>query len=188
MNTFIQVLRRTDKSTIVLQCSLKSSTLTPKIYFLRNIFPNGLPVSTPSRPSFAPVCVPVHVLGPNRSGPRLLQPIRPMLSLSLNTPHQAQLEALRVLPDHHSGSSWLHASLALLDLFDSERFDPSGRLVCSHGPSQLPCCRGVGTSSTAFFSAWPSVDSVYPNQTSEPTRLPLIGFRSHPSWLSPTRL
>ena len=41
---FIQVFRRTDRSTIVLQCSLKSSTLTPKIYSLRNILHNGLPV------------------------------------------------------------------------------------------------------------------------------------------------
>ena len=37
-------------------------TLTPKIYSLRNIFPNGLSVSAPNRPSFIPVCVPVHVL------------------------------------------------------------------------------------------------------------------------------
>ena len=36
--------RRTDRSTIVFQCSLKSSTLTPKIYSLRNILHNGLPV------------------------------------------------------------------------------------------------------------------------------------------------
>ena len=44
MNTFYTSPRRTDRSTIVLQCSLKSSTLTPKIYSLRNIFPNDLPV------------------------------------------------------------------------------------------------------------------------------------------------
>ena len=51
------------------------------------------------------------------------------------------------------GSSWLHASFALLDLFDSARFDPFGRLVCSYGPSQLPCCRGIGASSAVFSSA-----------------------------------
>ena len=72
------------------------------------------------------------------TGSRLLQPIRPMLSLFLKTPPQAQLEALRDLRAHGSGSSWLHAALTLLDLFDSTRFDPSGRVVCSDDPSQLP--------------------------------------------------
>ena len=52
-------------------------------------------------------------------------------------PH-AQLEALPDLPDHRSGSSWLLASLALLGLFDSARFDPSGRLVYSHNPASSP--------------------------------------------------
>ena len=70
------------------------------------------------------------------------------------------------------------ASFALLELFDSARF----------GPSKLPYYRGGGVSCVAFSSTWPSVDSVYPNQTSEPTRLPPIGFCSRPSWLSPTRL
>ena len=37
-------------------------------------------------------------------------------------------------------------------------------LVCSHGPSQLPCCCGVGASPVAFSSAWPSVDPAYPNR------------------------
>ena len=114
--------------------------------------------------------------------------MRPMLSLSPNTPPQAQLEALRDLPAHDSSSSWLHASLALLDLFDSARFDPSGRLVCSRGPCQLSGCCGVGASPAAFSSAWASVDSAYLNQTFEPTRLPPINFRSRSSWLSPTRL
>ena len=63
MNTFYTSPRRTDKSTTVPQCSIMSSTLTPKIYSLRNIFPNGLSVSTPNRPSFAPVCVSVLGLG-----------------------------------------------------------------------------------------------------------------------------
>ena len=111
-----------------------------------------------------------------------------MLSLSLNTPPQAQLEALQDFLAYDPSSSWLHALLALLDLFDSARFDPSGRLVCSHGPFQLSCCRGVGVSPAAFSSAWASVDSACLNQTSEPTRLPPIGFRSRPTWLSPTRL
>ena len=106
-------------------------------------------------------------IGPNRSGPRLLQLMRPMLS---------------------SGSSWLHASLVLLDLFDSARFDPSGRLIFSHGPSQLPCSCGVGASPAAFSSAWALVDSAYLNQTSEQTRPPTIDFHCCPTWLSPTRL
>ena len=45
----------------------------------------------------------------------------------------------------------------------------------------------VGTSFATLSSAWPSVDSASPNQTSKPNRLPPIGFRSHPSWLSPSR-
>ena len=110
-----------------------------------------------------------------------------MLSLSLNTPPQAQLEALRDLPAHGSGSSWVHASLVLLDLFNSARFDPSSRLVCSHGPYQVSCCRGVDASPAAFSSASALVDSAYLNQTSVPTRLPLIGFHSRPSWLSQNR-
>ena len=44
MNTFYTSPRRTDRSTIVLQCSLRAPTLTPKIYSLRNIFTNDLPV------------------------------------------------------------------------------------------------------------------------------------------------
>ena len=99
-----------------------------------------------------------------------------MLSLSLDTPPQDQLEALRVLPDYRSGTFCLHASIALLDLFDSARFKPSGRLVFSHGPSQLPCCCSVGASPAAFSSTWASVDSVHLNQTSEPTRLTPICF------------
>ena len=63
MNTLYTSPRRTNRSTIVLQCSLNNSTLTPKIYSLRNIFPNGLPVSAPNRPSFAPICVSVLGLG-----------------------------------------------------------------------------------------------------------------------------
>ena len=50
MNTLYTSPRRTDRSTTVLQCSLKSSTLTPKF--------NGLPVSAPNRPFYASVCVP----------------------------------------------------------------------------------------------------------------------------------
>ena len=111
-----------------------------------------------------------------------------MLSLYLNTPPQAQLEALRDPRALGSGSSWLHALLALLDLFDSARFDPFGRLVCSLGPCQLSCCCGVGASPAAFSSAWASNALAYLNQPSEPTRLPPIGFRSRPSWLSRTRL
>ena len=116
----------------------------------------GLPshrTSLPSHRSASRYSASASAIGPNRSGPRLAQPMRPMLSLSLNTPPQAQLEALQSLRAHGSGSSCLHASLALLDLFDSARFDPSGRLVCSHGPCQLSCCRGVGASPTAFSSA-----------------------------------
>ena len=69
MHTFIQVREGLTEVPTVLKCSLKSSyTNSQNIYSLRNIFPNGLPVSAPNRPSFAPVYVPVHVLGlTNRS-------------------------------------------------------------------------------------------------------------------------
>ena len=63
MNMFYTSPRRTDRSTTILQCSLKSSMLTPKIYSLRNIFPNGLPISAQNRPSFVPVYVSVLGLG-----------------------------------------------------------------------------------------------------------------------------
>ena len=131
---------------------------------------------------------PAYPIGPNRLGPRLLQPIRPMLSLYLNTPPQAQLEALRDPRAHGSGSSWLHASLTLLDLFDSARLDPFGQVVCSCDLFQIPFSCSVGASSTSFSSAWPLVDSTPSNQTSEQNRLPPIGSRFHPSCLSPTRL
>ena len=193
INTFYTSPSRTDRST-----DSTSVLIKELLHLLPKYIPHGISFLTASRflhrtglPShrFAyRIMYSASPIGPNRSGPRLLQPIRPMLSLSLNTPPQAQLEALRDLPAHGSGSSWLHASLALLDLFDSARFDPSGRLVCSHGLSQLSCCCGVGASSAAFSSSWATVDSAYLNQTSEPTRLPPIGFRSRPSWLSPTRL
>ena len=75
MHTFIQVLTRTDRSTIVLQCSLRAPTLTPKY------IPCGISFLASSV-----LCVePAYPIGPNRLGPRLLQPIRPMLSLYLNT-------------------------------------------------------------------------------------------------------
>ena len=39
--------------------------------------------------TYTPVCTPVYApVRPNRSGPRLAQPIRPMLRLSLNTLQQ----------------------------------------------------------------------------------------------------
>ena len=163
-NTFIQVLGLTEVLT-VLQCSLKSPYTNSQIY------PGGISFLTTSRflhrPAFLRTGLRTGLrTRPHRSGPRLAQPIRPMLSLALNTPPQAQLEALPDLSDHHSSSYWLHASLSLLDMFNSVHFDPSGQLVCSHGPSQLPCCCGVGASLATFSSTWPLVDPAYPNQTS----------------------
>ena len=104
-----------------------------------------------------------------------------MLSLYLFTPPQAQLEVLRALPVLRSGFSRLHASLALLDPFDSAHLDPFDRLVCSCCLSQLPYCHGVGAFYAALPSAWPSVDSASPN------RLSLIRLRFCPNWLSPIR-
>ena len=89
MHTFIQVLTRTDRSTIVLQCSLRAPTLTPKY------IPNGISFFASSRHSV--LCAePAYPIGtnrlgsrpnqsvPNRLGPRLLQSIWPMLSLYQN--------------------------------------------------------------------------------------------------------
>ena len=138
MNTFIQVLLGLTEVLTILQCSFMSPYTKSQIYSLRNIFPTASQflhrTGLPTHRLAYRFPYPTSPIGPNRSGPRLVQPIWPMLSLSLNTPPQAQLEALRDLPDYRSGSSWLHASLALLELFDSVCFDPSGRLVRSHGP------------------------------------------------------
>ena len=86
---FIQVLTRIDRSTIVLQCSLRAPTLTPKY------IPRGISFFASSRHPV--LCTePAYPIGtirlgprpnrsvPNRFGPRLLQPIRPMLSLYVN--------------------------------------------------------------------------------------------------------
>ena len=192
MNTFMQVVLVLTEVLMILQCSFMRPYTNSQIYSLWNIFPTasrflhwtGLPTHRSAYQFYVPGLT--DRSQPIRSSASSAD--RPMLSLSLNTPPQSQLEALPDLPDHRSGSSWIDALLVLLDLFDSARFDPSGRLLCSHGPSHLPCYCGVGASPAAFSSAWPSVDPVYPNQTSEPTRLPPIGFLSRPSWLSQTCL
>ena len=138
MNTFIQVLLGLTEVLTVLQCSLKSTYTNSQIYPLLNIFPAAsrflYRTSHPTYHSTYRFTYSASLISPKRSGPQLAQPIRPMLSLTPNTPLEAQLEALR---DHYSGSSWLHASLALLDLFDSTGFNHSGHLVYSHGPFQL---------------------------------------------------
>ena len=162
-----------------------SPYIDSQIYSLRNIFSMASRflhrTSLPTHRSAYRFTHPASPIGPNRSGLRLVQPIWPTLSLSLSPPPQAQLEALRDLrdlpdlPDYCFGAFWLYSSLALLDLFNSARFDPYDRLVCSQNPSQLPRCRGIGASSAAFSSAWASVVLM----------LPPICFLSRPSWLSP---
>ena len=60
MHTFIQVLTRTDKSTIVLQFSLRAPTLTPKY------IPSGISFLASSV-----LCAePAYPIGPNRLGTR----------------------------------------------------------------------------------------------------------------------
>ena len=87
---FIQVLTRTDRSTIVLQCSLRAPTLTPKYiprgisFFASSRHPGSLH-RTGVFDRYQPTRSSAYPIGPNRFGPRLLQPIRPMLSLYLNT-------------------------------------------------------------------------------------------------------
>ena len=93
---FIQVLTRTNRSTIVLQCSLRAPTLTPKY------IPRGISFFVSSRHPV--LCTePAYPVGtnrlgswpnqsvPNQLGPRLLQPTRPMLSLYLNNSTKAPL-------------------------------------------------------------------------------------------------
>ena len=86
---FIQVLTRTDRSTIVLQCSLRAPTLTPKYipcgisFFTSSRHPGSLH-RTGVSDRYQPTQFSASPIGPNRFGPRLLQPIRPMLSLYLN--------------------------------------------------------------------------------------------------------
>ena len=58
MHTFIQVLTRTDRSTIVLQCSLRAPTLTPKY------IPSGISFLTSS----ALCAESAYPIGPNRLG------------------------------------------------------------------------------------------------------------------------
>ena len=83
---FIQVLTRTNRSTIVLQCSLRAPTLTPKY------IPSGISFLASSRHSvlYAEPAYPIgpnrlgtrysaSPIGPYRLGTRLLQPTRPML-------------------------------------------------------------------------------------------------------------
>ena len=103
-------------------------------------------------------------------------PIRPILSLYLNTPPRAQLEVPFSSSILRFGFSRLHASLVLLDPFDSTRLGPLGRLVCSYGPSQLPCCCGIGASSVALSTAWPSSDSDPHNQIARLNQLSSIGY------------
>ena len=99
MNTFIQVLLGLIEVLTVLQCSLKSSYTNSQIYPLRNVFPTasrflhrtGLPTHR-SAHRFTCSASPI---GPNRSGPGLLQPIWPMLSLSLNNPDPSFQEVVR---------------------------------------------------------------------------------------------
>ena len=109
----------------------------------------------------------------------LMQPIRTMLSLYLHIPPQAQLEVPFSSPVLRSGFSGLHALLTRLDLL--------GLLVCSYGPSQLPSCRGVGASSVALSSAWPSSDLTFSNGIVRLNWFSPICFHFCPSWLSPTR-
>ena len=112
MHTFIQVLTRTDRSTIVLQCSLRAPTLTPKY------IPSGISLLASSRFSAQNRrirSVPTNsVLGlSDRS-----QPIRLMLSLYLNI----------IIPfqffNHTLSLSLIYARLSLTHYFYSSSSYP----------------------------------------------------------------
>ena len=103
MNTFIQVLFRLTKVLTkvltVLQCSFMSPYTSSQIYSLRNIFPTAsqflYQTGLPLHRSAYRFTYPDSPIDPNRSGPRLVQPIRPMLSLSLNTCHVLASQGLK---------------------------------------------------------------------------------------------
>ena len=131
MNTFYTSPRGTDRSNTVLQCSLKSSTLTPKLYSLRNIFPNDLPVSALNRPSFVPVCVSVLGLG-------LTDPVLGLLSRCS--------ACLSTLP--------LKLNLRLFGIFGLTALVPPGSSTCSTlRASTLP----VGLSAHTALVSSPAV-------------------------------
>ena len=70
MNTFIQVLFRTDRSTDSTSMFIYEPLHKLPNIFLAEYLSDGLPISAPIRPSYAPVCVPVYAPGlPDRSQP-----------------------------------------------------------------------------------------------------------------------
>ena len=88
-NTLLQVLEGLTEVLTILQCSLKSSYTNSQIYSSWNIFSTASRflhrTSLPSHRFAYRYTYSASPIGPNRSGPRLLQPIWPMLNLSLNT-------------------------------------------------------------------------------------------------------
>ena len=103
MNTFYTSPRSIDRST-----DSTSILIKEHLHLLPKYIPYGISslmtyrflhrTGLPSYRSASQYSASASPIGPNRNGPRLLQPTRPMLSLSLYTPPQAQLEALRDLP------------------------------------------------------------------------------------------
>ena len=95
MNTFIQVLFGLTEVLTVLQCSFMSPYTNSQIYSLWNIFPTASRflhrTGLPTHRSAFRFMYSASPIGPNRSGPRLAQPTRPMLSLSLNTKERLQV-------------------------------------------------------------------------------------------------
>ena len=88
MDTFIDVLLGLTEVLTVVQCSFMSSYTNSQIYSLRNIFPTASrflhQTGLPTHRSTYRFTYSASPIGPNRSSPWLVQPIRPMLSLSLN--------------------------------------------------------------------------------------------------------
>ena len=114
-NTFYTTPRRTDRNTTVLQCSLRSIYTNSQKYI-----PCGISSLTASR-FLHRIGLPSHrrasrysasasPIGPNRSGPQLLQPMRPMLSLSLNS---SRIDVLLI----NLSSTSLHTTLTTTCIF-----------------------------------------------------------------------
>ena len=95
MNTFYTSPFRTDGSTASTSMLIKELLHKLPNIFLTEYLSNGLPVSLPSHRSAYRCSASASPIGPNRSGPQLLQPIWPMLSLSLNKDKKLQLPSTK---------------------------------------------------------------------------------------------
>ena len=148
MNTFIQVLFGLTEVQTVLQCSFMSPYTNSQIYSLWNIFPTTSRflhrTGLPTHRSVYRFTYSASPIGPNRSGPRLLQPIRPMLSLSLNKDIVAQYDCASLTHYHgcrlrhettslpHQHVKWWHLRYCSHDGWLLNQRCAHGKKLCNH--------------------------------------------------------